>query len=92
MKVSFVIWLTEEKYLLYEIYHRVNHPVNGYLNHFVAARNTTASTALGELALVISRCRINQFSLSFLPTSVRLGNLLPLSVSSGGTLSLLRER
>ena len=28
--------------LLYKIYHRVNHPMNGYLNHFVAARNTRA--------------------------------------------------
>ena len=26
--------------LLYEIYHRVDHPINEYLNHFVAVRNT----------------------------------------------------
>ena len=33
--------------LLYKIYHRVNHSVNGYRNYFVAARNTIASVALG---------------------------------------------
>ena len=35
-------------YLLYEIYHRVDHPMNRYLNHFVATRNTRAAAALGE--------------------------------------------
>ena len=39
--------------LLYEIYHRVNHPMNEYLRNLVAARNTRASAALGELDLVI---------------------------------------
>ena len=31
--------------------------MNEYLLHFVAARNTRASVALGELAVVIPRCR-----------------------------------
>ena len=44
--------------LLYEIYHRVDHPMNEYLNNFVAARNTRASAALYELDLVIPRCRM----------------------------------
>ena len=55
--------------LLCKIYHRVDHPMNGYLNHFVSARNTIASAALGELTLVIPRCRTDQFSLSFLPAA-----------------------
>ena len=29
--------------LLYKIYHRLDHPMNGYLNHFVAARSTRYS-------------------------------------------------
>ena len=33
---------------LYGIYHRVDHPMNDYLNHFVATRSTRASTALCE--------------------------------------------
>ena len=44
-----------------------------YLHHFVAARNTCASDALGQLALVISHCRTDQFSLSFLPADVVCG-------------------
>ena len=43
--------------------------MNEYLNNFVAARNTRASAALGELALVIPRCRIDQFSRPFLPAA-----------------------
>ena len=31
--------------------------MNRYLNHFVAARNARASAALGELVLVILRCK-----------------------------------
>ena len=46
--------------------------MNGYLNHFVAARNARASAALGEFALVIPRYRTDQFSRSFLPATVRL--------------------
>ena len=49
--------------LLYEIYYRVDHPMNGYLNYFVAARNTRASAALGGLALVILRCRTDRLCL-----------------------------
>ena len=58
-----------------------------FFNYFVAARNTGASTALGELALVIPRCRTDQFSRSILPATERLWNLLPSSVFSGDTLS-----
>ena len=39
--------------LLYKIDHRVDHPLNEYLNNFVAARSTRASASLGELTLVI---------------------------------------
>ena len=49
-------------WLLYEIYHRVDYPMNGYLNNFLAARNTRASAALGELSLVVQRCRTGQLS------------------------------
>ena len=65
--------------------------MNEYLNHFVAVPNTGASAALGELDLVIPRCRTDPFSLSFLPAAVRLWNLLPSGVLSGGTLSFFRS-
>ena len=58
-----------------------------YLHYFVASRNTRTSAALGELASAISRCRIDQINRSFLPAAVRLCNLLPSGVFSGGTLS-----
>ena len=38
-------------------YHWVDHSIKEYLNHFVVARNTRASAALGELALLIPLCR-----------------------------------
>ena len=38
--------------------------MNEYLNNFVTARNTRASSALSELALVIQRVRTDQFSRS----------------------------
>ena len=60
-----------------KIYHRVDNPMNEYLNHFVAARNTRASVGLGELDLVIQRYRTDQFSRSFLPAAGWLWNLLP---------------
>ena len=41
--------------LLYKIYHRVDHSINKYLNHFVEASNTRVSAALGNLTLVIPR-------------------------------------
>ena len=40
-------WKVSALCLLYEIYHRVDKPLNGYLNYFVAARNTRALAALG---------------------------------------------
>ena len=49
-------------YLLNEIYHEEDHPWYELLHNFVAACNTKASSALGELALVILHCRNNQFS------------------------------
>ena len=60
--------------LLYKIYHRVEHPMNEYLNHLVADYNTRSSAALGELAFVIPRCRTDQFRRSFLSTAVCLCN------------------
>ena len=59
-------------YLLFKIYNRVDHLMNEHLINIVAACNTKASATLGELALVISRCRTDQFSLSFKPAAVRL--------------------
>ena len=56
-----------------------------YLKHFVAARHTTASPGLGKLALMIPRCRTNQFSRSFLPAAV------PSGVFRGGTFSSLKS-
>ena len=55
-----------------KIYHRVDRPMKEYLKQFVAVRNTGASVALGEFALVIQRCRIDQFNGSFLPADVHL--------------------
>ena len=46
--------------------------MNEYLNHSVAARNIRPSAALGELALMISLCRTDQFSSSFLLAAIRL--------------------
>ena len=62
--------------LLYKINQKANHPLHKHLQHFVAARITRASTALRELALVIPRCRTNQFVRPFLPVAVRLLLLL----------------
>ena len=62
---------------------RVDHPMNECLKLFVAARNTKTSAALGELALVISRCITDQFS-RFLPAAERLWNLLLSGLFSGG--------
>ena len=40
-------------------YHRADHPLHEYLHYFVAAHNARVTAALGELALMISRCRTN---------------------------------
>ena len=42
--------------LLCKICHRVDYPMNKYLKHIVAARNTRDSAALAETTLVILRC------------------------------------
>ena len=57
---------------------------------FFVACNTIASTALGELALLIVRCRNDQLIRSFLPAVVHLRNILPSGVFCSGTLSSLR--
>ena len=57
--------------------------MNGYLNNFAAALNTRASAALGESALVFSRCRADQFSRSFVPAAARLWNFLSSGVCRG---------
>ena len=79
-RVSALCWL-------YKIYHRVDNPMNEYLDHFVAALNFRTSAALCEFTLAISRCRTEQFSRSFLPAVARLWSLLPSGAFSGGTLS-----
>ena len=58
--------------LLYEIYQRVDHPMNEYLNYFIAAHNTRASAALGQLVLVIPRYGTDPFNQLFLLAAVRL--------------------
>ena len=91
MRVSLIVLCTEGRLVSCicscKIYHRVYHPMNEYLNCFVAARNTRASAALDELTLVIQRCRTDQFSRSYLPATIYLWNLLPTGVFSGDTLS-----
>ena len=72
---EFFVWDTEgdsDMCLLCKIYHRVDYPLHEYLHHFVAARTTKVSAALGELALVIPRCRIDQFRRLFLLAPVLL--------------------
>ena len=77
--------------LLYKIYHRMDHPMNEYLKHLVADRNTRTSSALCEGALVDPRCRADQFSQSCLPAAVRLWNMLLSGVFSGGTLGSFKS-
>ena len=85
-------------FLLYEIYHRVDIPINEYLNHFVAACNTRASIPLGGY-LWCSRASVTQFTRSFLPAvgscriccrraCLRMGTLI--SFKSTMNLRLLR--
>ena len=58
--------------LRYKIYHRMDHPMNEHLNHFVAVRNIRASAALGEVVLEISGRKAYQFSRSLLLAAGRL--------------------
>ena len=74
------------------IYYRAGYPLHEYLHHFVATRKTRCLAALRELALVIPRCRTDQFSQSFvLPVVVRLWNLLPSNVFRGGPMSSFKS-
>ena len=84
-------WMVNALCLPYKIYHRVDHLSNEYLNYFVAACNTRASATLGELTLVIPRCRTYQFCRSFMLSSGTLWNLLPSSEFSGDTLSCFKS-
>ena len=59
-------------YLAYKIFHRADHPMKEYLNRFVADRNSRALAVSRGLALVIPRCRTDQFSQSFLPATEHL--------------------
>ena len=61
-----------------------------YLHHFVAARYARVSAALSDLALVVPRCLTDQYSRSFLPSAVKLWNLLLSDVVSGSILSLFK--
>ena len=72
--------------LFSNIYHRTVQPMHECLQHSVVVRNTRASAFVGESALMIARCRTDEFSRSLLPDAVHLQNLLPLGVLSGGTL------
>ena len=82
MRVSIVVWGTERRTVscvcsIGPLYHRVDHPMNEYLNHFVAARNTGTSAALGELDLV--------------PAAVHWWNLLSSGVLTPDDLELLER-
>ena len=70
---------------------QVDHSMNEYLNHFVAAHSTRASAALCELALVIPRCGAVKSARSFLPAAARMWNLLPSGMSISDTLSSLKN-
>ena len=59
--------------LLYRMYHRAGHSLLECLHYLLAARNTRASAALGELALVILRGRTDQFRRLFFPAAVAYG-------------------
>ena len=74
-----------------KIYLRVDHFMKEYLHYFIAARNTIASAALGELPSLIPGWRTDQFSRSFLPAAVRLWNLLPSGTFSSGTFSSFKS-
>ena len=50
--------------------------MNEYLNYFIAARNTTNSTALGVLALVIPRYRADKFVSAYCYASEELAACL----------------
>ena len=58
--------------VLYESYHIADHLLHEYLHHLVVARNSRVAAALDELAVVISRCRTDQFNRSFLPAAICL--------------------
>ena len=61
------------------------------MNHVVAARNARASAALDELALVIPRCKTDEFSWAFLPAAFCLWTLLPSGVFSGDILTSFKS-
>ena len=69
--------------LRYTIYHRADHPMHECIHHVLAARNIRVIAALGELALMSTCSRTDNFSQLFLPVAVRLWNLLPSGVFSG---------
>ena len=74
-RMSFIVWGTEGRSVPCVCsmrHHIANHSLHEYVHNFVAAYNSRASAALCELALVISLCRTDQFSRSFLPVTVRL--------------------
>ena len=52
---------------------------------------TRILAAIDELAVMIPRCRTDQFCRSFLPAVIRLWNLLPLGVFSIGTWSFFKS-
>ena len=89
VRVNFNVWGTEGKSVpcVCSIRSSYRRPPYAWVSDsFFAARNTRTSAALGELVLMIPRCRTDQFSLSFMPAASRLWNLL-VSVFSGRTLS-----
>ena len=63
--MSFVVWGTERSApcvcLIYDL-SQSGPPMNEYLHHFIATRDTRASAALGKLALMMLRCKTDKFS------------------------------
>ena len=94
MRVSFLFGTQKKRQCLVfalKIHHEVNHLINEHLKHFVAARDTKTSVALGELTLVIPRCRTDYFCRSFLSAAAGQWNELPSGVFSGGYLSSFKS-
>ena len=69
--------------MLYKVCFNSVHPLGESLPaRFVPSRVTRATEALHEHALVVPRCRTEQYKRSFLMSGVRLWNRLPSSVFS----------
>ena len=76
VRVNSIVWDTEGRYVCSIKFTQREPPpppTHKYLHKCATTRNTRALFALSELALVITRCRTDQFTRLFLPAAaVRL--------------------